>query len=306
MEEMERIRKYTGTPEPRDVSPSSSQVVAVVSSNNSFPGQSSTRRDRHDDQISKKKNSRKTFFVARIKVGYELPAVVYRCIEYLDANDADKEEGIYRLSGAAIMLKHLKDRFNTEGDVDLLHQGEHYDIHAVAGLLKLYLRELPTSVLTRELRMEFVNVVDLLDRRDRINELGRLVSALPLFNYTLLRALTDHLIRIVQNSKINKMTVSSVSAEEFVASLPPNSSNFSLPSPQTQVGLDKWWVQFLKSSRKESLRTCDLDKESPIRSPINRNNGREWSRSRISPQQYEKRSKSPRHIRSQTTGLVYS
>ncbi|CAG8768616.1 6323_t:CDS:2, partial [Gigaspora rosea] len=194
---------------------------------------------------------------------------------YLDANDADKEEGIYRLSGAAIMLKHLKDRFNTEGDVDLLHQGEHYDIHAVAGLLKLYLRELPTSVLTRELRMEFVNVVDLLDRRDRINELGRLVSALPLFNYTLLRALTDHLIRIVQNSKINKMTVSSVSAEEFVASLPPNSSNFSLPSPQTQ--------------------------ESPIRSPINRNNGREWSRSRISPQQYEKRSKSPRHIRSQTT-----
>ncbi|CAG8771905.1 1417_t:CDS:2, partial [Gigaspora margarita] len=246
MEEMERIRKYTGTPEPRDVSPSSSQVVAVVSSNNSSQGQSSTRRDRpHDDQISeKKKNSRKTFFgnmfgskddkkkyhdirpdvskivfgipldqaisVARIKEGYELPAVVYRCIEYLDANDADKEEGIYRLSGAAMTLKHLKDRFNTEGDVDLLHQGEHYDIHAVAGLLKLYLRELPTSVLTRELHMEFVNVVDLLDRRDRINELGRLVSALPLANYTLLRALTGHLIRIVQNSEINKMTVRNI------------------------------------------------------------------------------------------------
>ncbi|RIB24683.1 hypothetical protein C2G38_2167915 [Gigaspora rosea] len=246
MEEMERIRKYTGTPEPRDVSPSSSQVVAVVSSNNSSPGQSSTRRDRpHDDQISeKKKNSRKTFFgnmfgskddkkkyhdirpdvskivfgipldqaisVARIKEGYELPAVVYRCIEYLDANEADKEEGIYRLSGAAMTLKHLKDRFNTEGDVDLLHQGELYDIHAVAGLLKLYLRELPTSVLTRELHMEFVNVVDLLDRRDRINELGRLVSALPLSNYTLLRALTGHLIRIVQNSEINKMTVRNI------------------------------------------------------------------------------------------------
>ncbi|RIB16392.1 Rho GTPase activation protein [Gigaspora rosea] len=186
MEEMERIRKYTGTPESRDVSPSSSQVVAVVSSNNSSPGQSSTRRDRpHDDQISEKKNSRKTFFVfgiplnqailvARIKEGYELPAVVYRCIEYLDANDANKEEG------------------------------EYYDIHAVAGLLKLYLRELPTSVLTRELHMEFVNVV-------------------------------GHLIRIVQNSEINKMTVSSVFAKEFVASSPPNFSNFSLPSPWTQV-----------------------------------------------------------------------
>ncbi|CAG8755379.1 398_t:CDS:2, partial [Racocetra persica] len=148
--------------------------------------------------------------VARIKEGYELPAVVFRCIEYLDANDADKEEGIYRLSGAAMTLKHLKDRFNSEGDVDLLNQGEYYDVHAVAGLLKLYLRELPTSVLTRELHMEFVNVVDLLDRRDRINELGRLVSSLPLANYTLLRALTGHLIRIVQNSEINKMTVRNI------------------------------------------------------------------------------------------------
>ncbi|CAG8535523.1 11714_t:CDS:2 [Racocetra fulgida] len=237
LEEIERIRKYSGTPEPRDVSPSSSQVVAVVSSNNSSLGQSSTRRDRpHDDQIAeKRKNSRKTFFgsmfgskddkkkyneirpdISKIVFGIPLDQAIAvarikeGCIEYLDANDADKEEGIYRLSGAAMTLKHLKDRFNSEGDVDLLNQGEYYDVHAVAGLLKLYLRELPTSVLTRELHMEFVNVVDLLDRRDRINELGRLVSSLPLANYTLLRALTGHLIRIVQNSDINKMTVRNI------------------------------------------------------------------------------------------------
>ncbi|CAG8591285.1 21525_t:CDS:1 [Cetraspora pellucida] len=148
--------------------------------------------------------------VARIKEGYELPAVVFRCIEYLDANDADKEEGIYRLSGAAMTLKHLKDRFNAEGDVDLLNQGKYYDVHAVAGLLKLYLRELPTKILTRELHMEFVNAVRLLDRRDRINKLGRLISSLPLVNYTLLRTLIGHLIRIVQNSEINKMTVHNI------------------------------------------------------------------------------------------------
>ncbi|CAG8794208.1 26047_t:CDS:2, partial [Racocetra persica] len=53
-------------------------------------------------------------------------------------------------------------------------------------------------------------------------------------------------------------------------------------------------------NRKESLRTRDLDKKSPVRSPVSRNNGREWSRSRISPPQYDKRSKSPRRIRSQT------
>jgi len=43
-----------------------------------------------------------------------------------------------------------------------------------------------------------------------VNELGRLVSTLPLSNYTLLRTLTGHLIRIVQNASINKMTVRNI------------------------------------------------------------------------------------------------
>lgn len=51
----------------------------------------------------------------------------------------------------------------------------------------------------------------MLDRKDRVNELGRLVSVLPLANYTLLRALTAHLIRVVQHSDINKMTMRNVS-----------------------------------------------------------------------------------------------
>ena len=41
-----------------------------------------------------------------------LPAVVFRCIEYLEAKKADQEEGIYRLSGSNAVIKSLKDRFN--------------------------------------------------------------------------------------------------------------------------------------------------------------------------------------------------
>src|SRR5215469_2648856 len=60
--------------------------------------------------------------------------------------------------------------------------------------------------------MKFIlfKLLDLLDRRDRINELGRLVSTLPLANYTLLRTLTGHLIRVVQNHTVNKMTVRNI------------------------------------------------------------------------------------------------
>lgn len=41
-----------------------------------------------------------------------LPAIVFRCIEYLEAKKADEEEGIYRLSGSSAVIKSLRDRFN--------------------------------------------------------------------------------------------------------------------------------------------------------------------------------------------------
>lgn len=87
-----------------------------------------------------------------------LPAVVYRCLEYLHEKQAVNEEGIFRLSGSNIVIKGLRDRFNIEGDIKLL-DGQYYDVHAVASLLKLYLRELPASVLTRELHLDFLKVL---------------------------------------------------------------------------------------------------------------------------------------------------
>ena len=105
-----------------------------------------------------------------------LPAVVFRCIEYLEKKKADQEEGIYRLSGSSAAMKALKDRFNTgmiillrgfhkklmrvvEGDVDLLNAEEYWDPHAIAGLLKSYFRELPTSILTHDLHFRFLKVI---------------------------------------------------------------------------------------------------------------------------------------------------
>lgn len=139
-----------------------------------------------------------------------LPAIAFRAIQYLEAKEADQEEGIYRLSGSSAVIKSLKDRFNAEGDVDLLASDEYWDPHAIAGLLKSFLRELPASILTRELHLQFLAVIDFVDAQERIRELTQLIAALPLPNYTLLRALTAHLILIVQNSAVNKMTMRNV------------------------------------------------------------------------------------------------
>ncbi|KAI9823219.1 MAG: hypothetical protein M1826_000232 [Phylliscum demangeonii] len=139
-----------------------------------------------------------------------LPAVVYRCIEYLDAKEATDEEGIFRLSGSSVVIRSLRDRFNAEGDVNLLTDDHYYDVHAVASLLKLYLRELPASVLTRELHLEFLRVGELDSREAKIERLRTLVHQLPRANHSLLRALSSFLITIVENSDVNKMTVRNV------------------------------------------------------------------------------------------------
>ncbi|KAJ2727194.1 Rho GTPase activating protein [Coemansia sp. Benny D115] len=146
----------------------------------------------------------------KIREHYHLPAVVYRCIEFLDAKKAYMEEGIYRQSGGSTAQSQLRKEFNTNRDYNMLKLSKQPDVHAVASLLKAFLRELPENVLTTRLHPEFVRVADLNDRGDRVHELGRLVSEMPLANYTLLRALTAHLIRIVQKAEINKMTLRNI------------------------------------------------------------------------------------------------
>ena len=143
-------------------------------------------------------------------VNVELPAVVYRCIEYLDEKNAAGEEGIFRLSGSNVVIKQLRERFNVEGDVNLITDDQYYDIHAVASLLKLYLRELPTTILTRELHLEFLAVTELHDMRAKIRALNGLVHRLPTVNNNLLRYLAGFLINIINHADTNKMTVRNV------------------------------------------------------------------------------------------------
>ncbi|EWC43911.1 hypothetical protein DRE_01263 [Drechslerella stenobrocha 248] len=143
-------------------------------------------------------------------INLAIPSVVYRSIEYLDARNACQEEGIFRLSGSNTAIKNLRDRFNTNVDVDLLADEEYHDVHAIAGLLKLYLRELPNNLLTRDLHGYFLEVLEDEDKINRIHRLNDLVHELPIENFTLLRLLAGHLITIVENSDINKMTVKNV------------------------------------------------------------------------------------------------
>lgn len=139
-----------------------------------------------------------------------LPAVVYRCIQYLEARGAINEEGIFRLSGSNVVIKALKERFDNEGDINLVEDEQYHDIHAVASMLKAYLRELPTSILTRDLHLAFVGVTEMNSQAEKVAVLHDLVARLPLANLTLLRYLIAFLIKIIDHADRNKMTVRNV------------------------------------------------------------------------------------------------
>ncbi len=63
-----------------------------------------------------------------------LPSIIYRCIQYLEAKHAEQEEGVYRLSGSSAVIKSLKDRFNAGMHVRFLYIIVHYLIVCQRGM----------------------------------------------------------------------------------------------------------------------------------------------------------------------------
>ncbi|OLY78114.1 putative Rho-type GTPase-activating protein 2 [Smittium mucronatum] len=161
-----------------------------------------------------------------VRKNYLLPSVAYRCIEYLDHKKAYNDEGIYRLSGSSKAIEFLKQKFDYNRDYNLLQVSEgnfsnsdstssnggkiYFDTHTVASLFKLYLRSLPQNILTPTLFPFFSSLISIQNRTSKLKLSGQLVLSLPLPNYTLLRSLLAHLIRIIKHSSVNLMTLRNI------------------------------------------------------------------------------------------------
>jgi RalA-binding protein 1 len=172
------------------------------------------------------------------------------------------EEGIFRLSGSNLLIKQLRERFNTEGDINLVNDEQYYDIHAVASLLKLYLRELPTTILTRDLHNDFLRATEITDRNDKMAALNELAQRLPLPNATLLQYLISFLIKIINNADMNKMTVRNVGIVF--------SPTLNIPAPVFALFLQNYEVIFGIAPEKYELPTLgsDTDSQGRYESPV--------------------------------------
>ena len=68
-----------------------------------------------------------------------------------------EQEGLFRISGNKSVMEKLKASFEKTGTADL---EETADVLSAAGLLKMFLRELPDSVIPDNLTRQFINVQD--------------------------------------------------------------------------------------------------------------------------------------------------
>ncbi|XP_061645533.1 rho GTPase-activating protein 22 isoform X2 [Phyllopteryx taeniolatus] len=134
-----------------------------------------------------------------------VPALVERCACFIRDHGL-KEEGLFRAPGQTTHVRELQDAFD-RGENLLFASAT--NVHTVASLLKLYLRELPEPLIPFTKYAQFLSCALLLtkDREMGIIELGKQVKSLPKVNYNLLEYICRFLDEVQSYSDANKMSV---------------------------------------------------------------------------------------------------
>ncbi|NXS91215.1 RHG25 protein, partial [Jacana jacana] len=136
---------------------------------------------------------------------HQVPILVQKCAEFIREHGVS-EEGIFRLPGQDNLVKQLRDAFDA-GERPSFDRDT--DVHTVASLFKLYLRELPEPAVPWMQYEDFLLCGQALDADEKKGhqELLKQLSLLPRDNYNLLSYICRFLHEIQLNSSINKMSV---------------------------------------------------------------------------------------------------
>ncbi|EPS25887.1 hypothetical protein PDE_00823 [Penicillium oxalicum 114-2] len=138
----------------------------------------------------------------RDKTEFWMPALPYRCIDYLNFKGCE-EEGLYRVPGSGREVKHWQRRFDSELDVSLFDVPDLYDINTVGSLFKAWLRELPDELFPKATQDMIAEKCEGATTAPQL--LKDELSKLPPYNYYLLFAITCHLNLLHSYVDQNKM-----------------------------------------------------------------------------------------------------
>lgn len=139
-----------------------------------------------------------------------IPYLIEQSVEFLTQYGLEVE-GIFRLPGRTTLIKELKDRFDCAERI-VFDISEH-DVHSVASLLKMYLRELPESIIPSSYYQRLMNVAmnfqdakETEKKTEAVANAANALSSLPVDNYLIVKYLCKFLCEVGKRSNINKMT----------------------------------------------------------------------------------------------------
>ncbi|CEP63049.1 GTPase-activating protein BEM2 LALA0_S07e01266g [Lachancea lanzarotensis] len=175
-----------------------------------------SKRYSFHSQKYKGKTSNKIFGVPIEDVcereGSIIPNIVVKLLEEIELRGLD-EMGLYRVPGSVGSINALKSAFDEEGAVSntfTLEDDRWFEINTIAGCFKLYLRELPDSLFTKQKLGDFVNLA-LQHKSNEIDydqfKLGvrDALKTLPLYNFHMMKRTFEHLNRVDQHVENNRM-----------------------------------------------------------------------------------------------------
>ena len=140
-----------------------------------------------------------------------VPPILQRCLDLLSAPDVLALPGLFRISGDSREIGDMKVRLDVGEQVDL-HVASP---HSVAGLLKMWLRDLPEPLLTFELYAPIIAAVRAAQQQQQqtggvLDSLRALLAQLPAAHRATLDALLDFLHRVSAASGVNLMTANNL------------------------------------------------------------------------------------------------
>ncbi|XP_036375027.1 rho GTPase-activating protein 28-like isoform X1 [Megalops cyprinoides] len=141
--------------------------------------------------------------------GSKVPLVFTKLLSKLEQTGL-QTEGILRVPGSASRVKHLRQELEAKFYEDRF-DWEQVRQNDAAGLLKMFIRELPCPLLTLQHLPAFLAVQNMTSSRNQIQALHLLIMLLPEPNRDTLKALLEFLRKVVAHEDKNRMSLWNVS-----------------------------------------------------------------------------------------------
>ncbi|XP_072568460.1 rho GTPase-activating protein 18-like isoform X2 [Paramormyrops kingsleyae] len=145
----------------------------------------------------------------KILPGSRVPLVFRKLLSKLEQTGL-QTEGILRIPGSVSRVKHLRQQLEASFYEDRF-DWEQVRQNDAAGLLKTFIRELPSPLLTQRYLPTFTSVLSISSQRHQIQALHLLIMLLPEPHRDTLKALLEFLRKVVAHEERNRMSLCNVS-----------------------------------------------------------------------------------------------